>query len=106
MTTSTVHIVEDEPLHAALLDRALRLAGFGTSLSTDGPSGWRDIQGRLPALVLLDLMLPGLSGQEICRMVRHNTATRHIPIIMLTPPLNPITRLLPVANTRRLVVVR
>ena len=84
MTTSTVHIVEDEPLHAALLDRALRLAGFGTSLSTDGPSGWRDIQGRLPALVLLDLMLPGLSGQEICRMVRHNTATRHIPIIMLT----------------------
>lgn len=84
MTISTVHIIEDEPLHAALLDRALRLAGYDTSLSPDGPSGWRHIQGRLPSLILLDLMLPGLSGQEICRMVRQSPVTRQIPIIMLT----------------------
>ncbi|MBS0171126.1 MAG: response regulator [Nitrospira sp.] len=84
MTPSTVHIIEDEPLHAALLDRALRLAGFDSSLSSDGASGWQEIQRRLPTLILLDLMLPGLSGQEICRMVRHNSITRHIPIIMLT----------------------
>jgi two-component system phosphate regulon response regulator PhoB len=84
MTISTVHIIEDEPLHAALLDRALRLAGFDTLLSPDGPSGWQAIQGRLPSLILLDLMLPGLSGQELCRMVRQGLATRHIPIIMLT----------------------
>lgn len=84
MTPSTIHIIEDEPLHAALLDRALRLAGFDTSLSSDGASGWQEIQRRLPTLILLDLMLPGLSGQEICRMVRHSSATRHIPVIMLT----------------------
>lgn len=84
MTISTVHIIEDEPLHAALLDRALRLAGLDTLLSDDGANGWRDIQRRRPTLILLDLMLPGLSGQEICRMVRQSSATRHIPIIMLT----------------------
>lgn len=84
MTIPTVHIIEDEPLHAELLDRALRHAGFHTWLSTDGHSGWRDIQGRRPALILLDLMLPGLSGHEICRMVRQSPATRGIPIIMLT----------------------
>ena len=84
MTPPTVHIIEDEPLHAALLDRALRLAGFDTSLSSDGVSGWEDIQRRPPTLILLDLMLPGLSGQEICRMVRQHATTRHIPIIMLT----------------------
>lgn len=84
MSISTVHIIEDEPLHASLLDRALRLADFDTSVSTDGHAGWQDIQRRLPSLILLDLMLPGLSGQEICRMVRQSPATRHIPIIMLT----------------------
>ncbi len=84
MAPSTVHIIEDEPHHAALLDRALRLAGFETSLSSDGANGWQDIQRRLPTLILLDLMLPGLSGQEICRMVRQRSETRHIPIIMLT----------------------
>lgn len=84
MRPLTVHIVEDEPLHAGLLDRALRLAGFDTLLSSDGASGWQEIQRRLPTLILLDLMLPALSGQEICRMVRQHSATRHIPIIMLT----------------------
>ena len=84
MTDSLVQIIEVEPLHADLLDRALRQAQFGTALAADGPSGWNDVQRLLPSLILLDLMLPGMSGHDVCRLVRRTPATRHIPIIMLT----------------------
>ena len=84
MTASIVQIIEDEPLHADLLDRALRQAQFTPVHAADGESGWRDAQRLLPSLILLDLMLPRLSGQEICRLVRRTPSTRHIPIIMLT----------------------
>ncbi len=84
MTAQVVHIIEDEPLHTTLLDRALRHAHFATALATDGRRGWEDVQHLLPSLILLDLMLPGMSGYEICRLVRRTPSTRHIPIIMLT----------------------
>ena len=84
MGSRIVQIIEDEPLHADLLDRALRQAQFATTLAADGESGWRDAQRLLPSLILLDLMLPGLSGHEVCRLVRRTPSTRHIPIIMLT----------------------
>lgn len=84
MTTTIVQIIEDEPLHATLLDRALRQAHFATALAVDGDSGWKDVQRLLPSLILLDLMLPGMSGHEVCRLIRRTPSTRHIPIIMLT----------------------
>lgn len=84
MTPPIVQIIEDEPLHADLLDRALRRAEFITMLAADGESGWRETQRLLPSLILLDLMLPGLNGREVCRLVRHTPSTCHIPIIMLT----------------------
>ena len=84
MSDTIIQIVEDEPLHASLIDRALRLSRFSTSLAEDGFTGWQDIQRIVPSLILLDLMLPGLSGHEICRMVRKTPATKDIPIIMLT----------------------
>jgi two-component system phosphate regulon response regulator PhoB len=65
MTTSIVQIIEDEPLHADLLDRALRQAQFATALAPDGHTGWDDVQRLLPSLILLDLMLPGMSGHEV-----------------------------------------
>lgn len=84
MTTMIVQIIEDEPLHATLLDRALRQAHFATAVATDGHTGWNDVQRLLPSLILLDLMLPGMSGHEVCRLVRRTSSTSHIPIIMLT----------------------
>ena len=79
-----IHIIEDEPLHAALLDRALCQARFATTLAADGHTGWENVQRLMPSLILLDLMLPGMDGQEVCRLVRSTPSTRHIPIIMLT----------------------
>ena len=84
MTARVVHIIEDEPLHASLLDRALRQAHFDTAIAVDGCTGWNDVQRLLPSVIILDLMLPGLTGRELCRLVRSTPSTRHIPIIMLT----------------------
>lgn len=79
-----IQIIEDEPLHATLLDRALRHAQFFTALAADGRTGWENVQRLTPSLILLDLMLPGLDGHEVCRLVRGTSSTRHIPIIMLS----------------------
>ena len=84
MTATIVQIIEDEPLHAHLLVRALRQAHMDTAVAVDGHSGWEDVQRLLPSLILLDLMLPGMSGHEVCRLVRGTPLTSHIPIIMLT----------------------
>ncbi len=84
MPEAIIQIIEDEPLHANLLDRALRQAHFATALAPDGHTGWNDVQRLLPSLILLDLMMPGMSGREVCRLVRRTSSTRHIPIIMLT----------------------
>jgi two-component system phosphate regulon response regulator PhoB len=84
VTATIVQIIEDEPLHAHLLDRALRQAHFATALAPDGHSGWDDVQRLLPSLILLDLMLPGMTGHEVCRLVRRTHSTSHIPIIMVT----------------------
>ena len=49
MSDAMIHIIEDEPLHAMLLDRALRQAQFATALAVDGHSGWEDVQRLLPS---------------------------------------------------------
>jgi DNA-binding response OmpR family regulator len=84
MAQALIQIIEDEPLHATLLDGSLRRAHFATALAVDGATGWEDVQRFTPALILLDLMLPGIDGHEVCRLVRGNSFTRHIPIIMLS----------------------
>ena len=84
MTDTIIQIIKDEPLHASLLERALRQARFTTAIAADGNRGWQEVCGTLPSLILLDLMLPGMSGHEICRLVRNTPSTKHIPIIMLT----------------------
>ena len=83
MSGAMIHIIEDEPHHAILLDRALCQARFATTLAADGHTGWENVQRLMPSLILLDLMLPGMDGQEVCRLVRSTPSTRHIPIIML-----------------------
>jgi DNA-binding response OmpR family regulator len=84
MTQDMIQIIEDEPLHAALLDRALRQAQFATTLAADGRTGWEKVQELAPSLILLDLMLPEIDGHDVCRLVRSTSSTRHIPIIMLS----------------------
>jgi two-component system response regulator BaeR len=88
---NTILIVEDEQRLAAVLGDYLRAAGFGVEHLADG----REVVGRVrlapPALMLLDLMLPGRDGLEVCREVR---GFSDLPIIMTTARVEEIDRLL------------
>jgi two-component system response regulator BaeR len=86
-----VLIVEDEPQLARLLADYLQQSGFEALCVNDGAAAVGEIRARGPALVLLDLMLPGKDGMEICREVR---AFSNVPIIMVTARVEEIDRLL------------
>lgn len=77
-------IIEDESDLAELLDFNLRQAGFAVTLAHDGAEGLAVALAAPPDLVILDLMLPGLLGTEICRRLRGAPATAAMPILMLT----------------------
>ena len=79
-----VLIVEDELTLANNLADKLRGEGFSVITSPDGEDGLDKVRVERPDLIILDIMLPGLDGLSLCRMVRRDTATSHIPIIMLT----------------------
>lgn len=84
-------IVEDEPKVAALLADYLRASSFVPRIVTDGREVVPAVRSAPPALVLLDLMLPGRDGLEICRELRQFT---DVPIIMVTARIDEIDRLL------------
>ena len=86
-----VLIVEDEPKLAALLVDYLHAAGFATRVLANGLEVMPAVRAAPPALVLLDLMLPGRDGLEICRELRGLT---NLPIIMVTARVEEIDRLL------------
>lgn len=79
-----VLIVEDEPALVELLSYNLEKAGFQTQVARDGDEAMLAVEERKPDIVLLDWMLPYVSGIEICRRIRRSAATRDLPIIMLT----------------------
>jgi two-component system response regulator BaeR len=87
----TVLIVEDEPKLAALLRDYLEQAGFAVEHLEDGREVVPRVRRSPPALVLLDLMLPGRDGLEICKEIRGFSA---VPIIMVTARVEEIDRLL------------
>ncbi|WP_434112134.1 response regulator [Paraburkholderia caffeinilytica] len=84
-------IVEDEPKLAAVLEAYLHLEGFATTIIDDGHQVMPFIRSTPPALMLLDLMLPGRSGMDICRELRQFSA---LPVIILTARIDEIDRLL------------
>ncbi len=77
-------VMEDEDALATLLQYNLEKEGYRVVIASDGDEGMLQIDERLPDLVLLDWMLPGLSGIEVCRRIRGKAETRNLPIIMLT----------------------
>ena len=78
---ATILIVEDDPNIASLVAKYLENDGFSTVLVDDGHEALSAIQRHKPSLVILDLMLPGMDGWEICREVRRRS---DLPILMLT----------------------
>jgi DNA-binding response OmpR family regulator len=77
-------VVEDEKTIAELVAEALKRHGYRVETVHDGDSGLHAAETSLPDLVILDVMLPGMDGWEICRRIRENNATKGIPVLMLT----------------------
>jgi two-component system phosphate regulon response regulator PhoB len=77
-------VVEDEPDLVQVLDYNLRQAGHDVVSAKRGDQGIALARERRPDVVLLDLMLPDLSGTEVCKVLKENPATRAIPVIMVT----------------------
>ena len=81
---SRVLVVEDEPAIAELIALNLRHSGFEVTVAHDAEQAQAEIDKVLPDLVLLDWMLPGMSGIDFAKKLRSNALTKTIPIIMLT----------------------
>ena len=81
---SKILIVEDEPDIVELLAYNLHQAGFETTTASNGEDALRHVNIHPLDLILLDLLLPGVDGLEVCRMLKDNLETAHIPVIMLT----------------------
>jgi len=90
----TILIVEDEPDVIEMLKRQLDRAGeYTTITATDGSSGIKKAREESPALIVLDLMLPAMSGLEVCRVLKSDGMTHAIPIIMLTAKAEEVDRI-------------
>ncbi len=77
-------VVEDEDALSTLLQYNLEKEGYAVRLSADGEDALVQVDERLPDLIVLDWMLPKISGIEVCRRLRSRSETRNVPIVMLT----------------------
>ena len=90
----TILIIEDERDVVDLLALHLRKAGrFAISTASDGASGLDKARNEMPAFIILDLMLPKMPGLEVCKVLKTDPVTRHIPVMMLTAKAEEIDRI-------------
>jgi twitching motility two-component system response regulator PilH len=80
----TVLIVEDSPTEQAMIADCLHDAGYSVVLAGDGDEVAEKMRSVAIDLVVLDLILPRVNGYEVCRALRNDIHTQHIPILMLT----------------------
>lgn len=84
MSTGKILVIEDEKDIVRMLEYNLRKEGFRTVSARDGEAGLETAKREMPDLVLLDLMLPGIDGLEVCKALKSARKTSAIPIIILT----------------------
>ena len=84
MAGERVLVVDDETAISELVCEALKRQGFRVDTASDGDTALEKAETTLPDLILLDLMLPGMDGLDVCRRLKAQPETHDIPIIMLT----------------------
>ena len=84
VTKKKIMVVEDEQSLLTLQSMLLSVEGYTVEGVMDGQTALDVVETMMPDLILLDIMLPEIDGLEVCRQIKANEATRHIPIIMLT----------------------
>jgi adenylate cyclase len=84
VTGARILLVEDAANDIRLIGTLLSEAGYGVSVARSGEEALEQIEREVPNLLLLDVILPGLSGYDLCRTLRARDATRHVPVLMIT----------------------
>lgn len=84
MPSAKILVVEDEADLVKLLEYHLKRENYSVLSARDGETALRLAKENLPDLILLDLMLPGVDGLEVCRLLKADAATSHIHVVMLT----------------------
>jgi phosphate regulon transcriptional regulator PhoB len=94
MIQKKILVADDEKDIVELIAYNLEQEGFAVCKAFDGRKAWEMVQTDKPDLVILDLMMPAMSGTEVCRMIRRQAETATIPIIMLTAKSDPVDKVL------------
>ena len=84
MAKENILVVEDEEDILELVRYNLTKEGYEVTGLTSGEEAFETVRERMPDMIVLDLMLPGMDGLNICKMIRKDAKTENIPIIMLT----------------------
>ncbi|MXZ76546.1 MAG: response regulator [Gemmatimonadetes bacterium] len=90
----TILVVDDEPDIVEIIQYNLEKSGFDVIVAADGPVALEKARDETPDLIVLDLMLPGLEGTDVCRILKQDERTRSIPILMLTAKSEEIDRII------------
>ncbi len=83
-TPAKILVVDDTPKNVKLLDYLLTGKGYAVVTAASGPEALAQVEAKRPDLVLLDVVMPEMSGYEVCRKIRENPATGFLPVIMVT----------------------
>jgi CheY-like chemotaxis protein len=89
MAKAKVLIIDDEKLARTMLTDLLRGKGYTVLTAEDGPSGLAAAQKEKPNAIILDVMMPGMDGFEVCQALKNDVATTGIPVIILTASDDP-----------------
>jgi two-component system alkaline phosphatase synthesis response regulator PhoP len=84
MQKPKIVLIEDEEDIAALLKLQADISGYKLHVEVDGLNGYRTVEKEKPDLVILDIMLPGLNGLDVCRKIKSNPELKEIPVIMIS----------------------
>ncbi|WP_026988055.1 PleD family two-component system response regulator [Fodinicurvata fenggangensis] len=82
--SARILVVDDTPVNVRLLEAKLTAEYFDVLTAHDGPSALEVAEREVPDVILLDVMMPGMDGFEVCRRLRENPALGHIPVVMIT----------------------
>jgi twitching motility two-component system response regulator PilH len=79
---STVLVVEDSVTQREMITDLLKGSGLSVSIATDGVEALEHIEGQHPDLVVLDIVMPRMNGYEVCRRIKADPKTQHVPVVM------------------------
>lgn len=82
-------IVDDNEDSCQVFTRVLRKEGYEVALARDGAEGLQKISASRPDLILLDVMLPGINGFEVCRTIKNDPSLRSIPVLIISAGIDP-----------------